>query len=80
VSDASEPPLCDTLGCENTPVEAGYCEECTGISPGVLDQDWGEESHQGSAGSLDVGDLDSNVPKSSDGAVDHPSEIEIDDE
>ena len=52
MSDASEPPLCDTLGCENTPVEAGYCEECTGISPGVLDQDWGEESHQGSAGSL----------------------------
>lgn len=52
----------------------------SGFSPGVLDQDEGKEAHQESAGSSDVGDLDSNVSESSDGAVDHPSEIETDDE
>jgi len=35
MTDADE--QCDTLGCENPPVEAGHCRECLDISPGVLD-------------------------------------------
>jgi hypothetical protein len=34
-----EPEVCWTIGCENEPVEGGYCAECTDISPGILDND-----------------------------------------
>lgn len=33
---------CETLGCENPPVEAGYCAECADISPNLLDSDHDE--------------------------------------
>ena len=34
-----EPARCNTLGCENEPVEGSYCAECTDISPTILDND-----------------------------------------
>jgi hypothetical protein len=56
MSDADEPAICATLGCENTPVEQGYCAECTDISPDILDGDDADETpekgHRVSAVSL----------------------------
>jgi hypothetical protein len=34
-----EPEVCWTIGCENEPVEGGYCAECTDISPSILEND-----------------------------------------
>lgn len=39
MSDADEAVMCETVGCENAPVEGGYCAECADISPGILDDD-----------------------------------------
>src|SRR5699024_8868750 len=43
VTDGGQPNECGTLGCENEPVVNGYCRECTDISPGILDDDDGDE-------------------------------------
>jgi hypothetical protein len=47
--DESESTICGNLGCENPPVEGGYCAECIDISPGILDTDGtdaAEERHR----------------------------------
>jgi hypothetical protein len=45
MSDADKPTICETLGCENEPVEDGYCVECTDKFPGILDSDDGDGSN-----------------------------------
>ena len=40
-------PRSATLGCENAPVEQGYCAECADISPGILDGDDNDDTPDG---------------------------------
>jgi hypothetical protein len=53
-----KPPICATLGCGNTPVKGGYCAECTDISPGILDSDYGDndDAPEGGHRASDVSD------------------------
>jgi hypothetical protein len=50
-----EPAVCDTLGCENPPVENGYCTECVDISPGLRDSGDNDAGSDGT-GSGDPGE------------------------
>jgi len=80
MSDAEQPPQCDTLGCENTPVEAGYCAECAEISPRVLNENPPEEGHQASAESLSEDDSDPDSPGSDEVVTESPIEARADDQ
>jgi hypothetical protein len=73
------PPQCETLGCENSPVEAGYCAACAEISPSILNHDAPEEGHQASAASHSDTDSDRNAPGSDDTAADGTIETGADD-
>ena len=79
MNDAEQPPQCDTLGCENTPVEAGYCVECVEISTGVLNENPPEEGHQASAESLSEDDSDPDSPGSDEAVAESPIEVRSDD-
>ena len=80
MSDAEQRPQCDTLGCENTPVEAGYCAECAEISPRVLNENPPEEGHQASAESLSEDDSDPDSPGSNEVVTESPIEARADDQ
>jgi hypothetical protein len=47
VTDADEPPIRDTLGYGNEPVETGYCAEYADVSPDILNCDDGNEAPEG---------------------------------
>jgi hypothetical protein len=79
MSDAEQPPRCDTLGCDNPPVEAGYCANCADISPAILDHDVPEEGHRASDESSSDDDPNQNAPDRDDAAADTPTEAEADD-
>ena len=68
-ADESEAAICETLGCENTPVEGGYCAECADISPGILDSDGSddtsEERHRASDVSLGDDETERQTDESS---------------
>jgi hypothetical protein len=80
MSDAEQPPQCDTLGCDNTPVEAGYCAECAEISPGILNENLPKGGHQASAESRRDDDPGPNGPGTDEAVTEPPNEVNTDDQ
>jgi hypothetical protein len=79
MSDAEQPPRCGTLGCDNPPVEAGYCANCADISPDILNHDVPEERHRASDESHSDNDPNQNASDGDDAATDTPTGAEPDD-
>jgi len=78
MSDVEQPPRCDTLGCENPPVENGYCAECAEVSPGILSNDT-EEGHQASAGPRNDDGPGNTTPQADDAATETTRGIKAND-
>jgi hypothetical protein len=80
MSDAEQPPQCDTFGCENAPIEAGYCAECAEISPGIINENPPEEGHLTSAESRSDDDPNPNDPGADEAVAEPPTEVKADDQ
>ena len=69
-ADDSEPAICETLGCVNTPVEGGYCAEYADILPSILagneNDDTPEKGHRASDVSLSDDEPERQPDESSD--------------
>ena len=79
MSDAEQPPQCETLGCENPSVEGGFCAECAEISPDVLTEDTTEGRHRASAESLSDDESSHDALRADNPAAETPSKAEADD-
>lgn len=80
MSDAEQPPRCNTLDCDNIPVEAGYCAEYAEVSPGALNENPLMGGHQASAEPRSDDDLDPNDPRTDEAVTKPPTEVKADDQ
>jgi hypothetical protein len=74
MSDAGDPPRCDTLGCQNPPVEDGYCETCIETSPRILQDDATDTRDQKDRPSRDFDQRDQKEKSDTSESIDSESE------